>query len=275
MSIPKPKYKLVKWYPGLPAWWKGAEKVIAEPVRSGYIAKAHTKGRTGGDCLVAESDVEENPEYWKLQTSQYKMTHIVANGHSPLKGDVKEWSHGDNGNGIEGVEDNDYWDPHTVKRQEDGTTFSIGTHAKYPGWSDYSKIHGITKAKGGDLYLETYAGTVLLSEAQKSPFYFKTKDGEDIYNPDYTLYVVWKNKPGTYGYDRVSARKYVEEKDSGYSWVAAFAGLNGAKSYIDEHQKIYSKTDIQNAIDKVKDNGITRGLISIKRLSEELLNDEG
>lgn len=198
------KYKLLRWYPGLPSSWKPNETNIRPTIiveedlpRKRYIGK--------GCYFFVRSEIENNPEFWeKVTEKNYEIISFtfIGYGKAYLQNDgtylcIKEpYTDMSGGSTLEWMLSEDSgWEIHSVRRLSDGEVFTVGDTVGSIHTPDRNHIIKSFEIKQDARIVvhtswqsENPNGQPLMDILLMKPL-FTTEDGVDIYEGD-TFYVV-------------------------------------------------------------------------------------
>lgn len=229
------KYKLLKWYPGLPESLKNKKDVFAEQqVFDGmyFIYLSPTKGSVS----LAKRVVENNPEFWEevvekdyeILYYKHKHTEKCLNTYDVLRYEIEKCI-------------NDSWNIHSVKRLSDGEVFTIGDMIRSTtGAYSKVKIEYINTNSSSIIFNKLDEGIRLRHAEHVKPL-FTTEDGIDIYKRE-EYWIVFSE---TFNIQHESnARLGCGRREDAYY----FSNRHDADKWLEENKPKYSKSDIRDAI---------------------------
>lgn len=212
------KYKLIKWYPSLPEYWKSKD-VTAVEVRDHNTYDLKIDGKI--EQPLYEDEVENNPEFWQEVTEKdkdYEILSLISPTSTVIKNITNE-------NCIKSLI-NQSFSIHSVKRVSDGEVFTVGDSITSPYFfplGEVRKIEGFDINRKDGHIVEQSGGWSPLNGLKKAkPILFKTEEGVNIFEGDKYWWVTKNNEIYT-----ATAKRY-----SGNPENKQFSKKEAAEEYI-------------------------------------------
>lgn len=241
------QYKLLKWYPSLPNWFKVGTVVIKDRNSNAFIYYITSSGYE-----IKVNEVENNPEFWEEVKEKVYRNLIFKSTE-----DGYEWQQcGDtklvNRCGDEILYDSTIHYLYSVERLKDNHRFTIGDVIEF--------YHHSSKITSIDIDDEWYGGIVFSGEekndrtciqtATPSEPLFKTEDGYDVYKRE-DVWVPYIDHSVKENYSpSITPVEVVYECPP--SDLPIFKERENVDRWIGENAPKYSDRDIQRSLSKLK-----------------------
>jgi len=228
------KYKLIKWYPGLPPYWKNNPPVVKKNAQGDYYAGSPT-----GNTYIKGQNVENNPEFWeKIVEKNYEILKLKGKN----SGNIVKYKFG---------HFLKLFDIHSVKRISDGEVFTVGDRVRV---GNVNMGHIIESMKIDEKRNSIYVSGrkdrqrsfgQLLENIEHDPLsepVFTTEDGVDIYEGDTYYFISPIIK------DKITKVSSATNNSNGSYADYYFSSREKAQQWIEDNEPKYSKKDIKDAL---------------------------
>lgn len=152
-----------------------------------------------------------------------------------------------------------HWFIHSVRRESDGEVFTLGDIVYHSNDrpDNNGKIESL-KIRGDQLYAfsDSKWKTIHIDYLKRTPTtLFTTEDGVELTKKDQKIYSVCPNDPNFVTLDDLTVARLTHSSNfggTGYKAWKHFSTEEARNQYIRHNKPVFSGTDIQNIIDKLR-----------------------